>query len=116
MKGESSIIDSMETSSIRVELARVTSIPRDIAKLSPSSLIGDRSVVHEIVFEPGSRLQLLEFRLFFEFGLHSAQIHERIDDLNWSLEDIDDEVDLIPDTLRPVKARQFRGGSPTIPW
>jgi hypothetical protein len=58
---------SARASSIQIPLTKITSIPPGIQVLASSAFVGDRSVVEEVIFEPGSQVQTISARTFGSF-------------------------------------------------
>jgi hypothetical protein len=83
-----------------IPLRQVISIPSHITKLSPAFLVGDRSLLEQIVFEPGSRLSFLDARVFFQCGPHSAEIRERVEASQDKLPGTDESAEFFPILLR----------------
>jgi hypothetical protein len=58
---------AVQDSPIQIPLSRMTSIPTTIQVLSVEALVGDRSIVEEVIFESGSLVHKISARTFKAF-------------------------------------------------
>jgi hypothetical protein len=76
-----------ESRGVEIPLGRRVVIPGDLEELSSAALVGDRSVVEQVMFTPGSHVRVLGASALCQLGSHSAAIRKGIHDMRDGPED-----------------------------